>query len=78
MNLSILKTEKQVTIDQTMEEKFAGKTKAEVFREYWNDWVTSCRMAEHYQLKQIHLELILEQGRVEHEQMARSLATILK
>ena len=66
MNLSILKTEKQNVLDNVRKEKFQGRSSEEIWLEYVNNYLTVSKMAEHYQVKEIQLEVIINQGRIEN------------
>jgi hypothetical protein len=66
MNRSFLNREKIMVQTGILKEKFQSRTKAEVWREYANDWLTVQRMAEHYNVHPNQLTIILQEGKKEH------------
>jgi hypothetical protein len=45
---------------------FSKRTKADIFREYFNDWLTVSEMAANYGMDADVLHSILEKGKIEH------------
>jgi transcriptional antiterminator len=46
---------------------FCKKTKADIYLEFFNDWLTVERMAEHYGITEREMRRVIDAGKMEHE-----------
>lgn len=54
-----------------------SRTHAEIFLEYWNDWLSSKTMAEYYSICHETLDKIISQGKIQHDQSSKTTIELI-